>query len=64
MLAVACKKKKNKHIFCRHDVPFFHKTGAAVIFPAVPVLLSVENMLFKDQVLINWCKEKLYPKSH
>lgn len=50
MLALAWKKP---HIFCRHNVPFFHKTGAAVIFPAVPVLLSVENMLFKDQVLIH-----------
>lgn len=29
-------------------VPFFHKAWTALVFPAVPVLLCVEDMLSKD----------------
>lgn len=35
--------------FCHPDIPFFDKTGAAIIFPAIPVLLGFEYMLFTEQ---------------
>lgn len=42
---------KEASSFCHPDIPFFDKTGAAVIFPAIPVLLGVEDVLFSDQMI-------------
>lgn len=33
-------------------VPFFHKAWTTLVFPAVPVLLCVEDMLSKDDMIV------------
>lgn len=49
---------QRKPSFCHPDVPLFDKTGAAVIFPAIPVLLGVEDVLFGDQMVHFTASEK------